>query len=274
MAEAAEQIDQIDPVPELKVTILGSGGAGGVPTISRGWGACDPDNPKNNRLRASLLVESATTKVLIDTSPDLRQQCLTYGIRELDAVVFTHAHADHVHGLDELREINRVINGPLNVWADATTLRDLETRFGYAFEGLEPDAEIIYKPWLVPNVIDTPAAFRIGDLTFEPFIQDHSVMETLGFRIGDFAYSTDLVRLPDAARDAVAGLDLWLVGALTDIPTHLTHVSFTEALTWIEEIKPKRAVITHMGPSMDYDTLLERCPPGVSLAYDGMVLRV
>ncbi len=271
MAEAAERLD---PVPELKITVLGCGGAGGVPTVSRGWGVCNPDNPKNHRLRASLLIESGTTKVLIDASPDLRQQCLTYGIRELDAVVFTHAHADHIHGLDELREINRVLHGPLNVWADATTLRDVETRFDYAFEGLEPDAPTIYRPWLIANLIDTPAPFRIGDLTFEPFIQDHAVMETLGFRIGDFAYSTDLVRLPPPARSALQGLDLWMVGALTDQPNHLTHVSVTEALEWIAEIKPQRAVITHMGAGLDYDAVLERCPPGVTPAYDGMVIQV
>ena len=271
MAEAAEQLQ---PETSFKVTVLGCGGAGGVPTVSRGWGACDPTNPKNRRLRASLLIESTTTRVLVDASPDLREQCLTHGIRELDAVVFTHAHADHIHGLDDLRENNRVLGGPLNIWADAATLKDVETRFGYAFEPLEPGATTIYKPWLVANLITPQAAFRIGDLTFEPFVQDHGVMETLGLRIGGFAYSTDLVRLPEASQPYVQNLDVWMIGALTDQPTHLTHVSVTEALEWVETFKPARAIITHMGAGLDYDAVLERCPPGVTPAYDGMAVKV
>lgn len=271
MAEAAPEFE---PTPSFKVTVLGCGGAGGVPTVSRGWGACNPDNPKNRRLRASLLIESSTTRVLIDASPDLREQCLTYGIRELDAVVFTHAHADHIHGLDDLREINRVIGGPLDIWADAATLRDLETRFGYAFEPLEPGTKTIYKPWLLAHLIEPSDPFTIGDLTFEPFVQDHGVMETLGLRIGGFAYSTDLVRLPAQSRRFVEGLDLWMIGALTDQPTHLTHVSVTEALQWIEDLTPAQAIITHMGAGLDYDAALERCPLGVKPAYDGMVIQL
>lgn len=271
MAEAAEAFT---PNPALKITILGCGGAGGVPTLSRGWGQCDPNNPRNRRRRASILVESETTRVLIDASPDLREQLLDAKVNALDAVIFTHGHADHTHGLDELREINRAMNGPLDIWADAQTLRDLETRFGYAFEGIDLTKEPIYKPWLLPNVIDPPIPFTIGTLNVLPIVQDHGVMETLGFRIGDFAYSTDVLRLPDVAKKALRGLDLWIIGALTNDRTHQTHVSLDMALEWIEELKPARAIITHMGAGLDYDAVRAKCPPSVVPAYDGLVLTV
>lgn len=270
----AEPAEKYVAAPPLTVTILGCGGAGGVPTLARGWGQCDPNNPRNRRRRASILVESEITRVLIDASPDLREQCLDASVNTLDAVVFTHGHADHIHGLDELREINRAMNGPLDVWADVETLKELETRFAYAFEGIDLRKSTIYKPWLIPNVIDPPVPFTVGALDFLPIVQDHGFMETLGFRIGDFAYSTDVVRLPDRAKKALRNLDLWIVGALTNDNTHETHVSLDTALEWIEELKPQRAVITHMGPGLDYEAVLARCPPGVVPAYDGLVLTV
>ena len=244
-----------------------------MPTISKGWGACNSDNPRNARTRASILVESANTRVLIDTSPDFRTQCLTNNIKALDAVLFTHTHADHTNGLDEVREINRVIDGPLNIWADVETMKDLETRFGYAFEGIKP-GQPFFRPWLIPNIIDPPQPFCVGDMEIKPFIQDHGVMDTLGFRTGNFAYSTDVIRLPDTAKASLQNLDLWIIGALTNNNAHQTHVTLDKALDWIAELKPKRAIITHMGPDLDYDAVLEKCPAGVTPAYDGMVLRV
>jgi phosphoribosyl 1,2-cyclic phosphate phosphodiesterase len=257
----------------LQVTVLGCGGAGGVPTVSRGWGACDPDNPRNRRQRASLLVQSAATRLLFDASPDLRAQCLDHDLQTLDAVVFTHGHADHTHGLDELREINRALGGPLDIWADVETMRELETRFGYAFEGIET-GQPIFRPWLVPYMIDPPMPFRIGDLVLTPFVQDHGFSNTLGFRIGDFAYSTDLMRLPNAAKVALQDLDLWIVGSLTNDSRHQTHVSLETAFEWIAELKPRRAIITHMGAGLDYEAVLAMCPAGVTPAYDGMVVKI
>lgn len=258
-------------MPDLKITILGCGGAGGVPTVSRGWGACDPDNPRNTRLRASVLVEQGEARLLIDTAPDLRAQCLANGITRLDGVLFTHGHADHTHGLDDLREINRVLNGPLDIWADQDTLDGLMRHYGYAFEGIA-DGQPIFRPWLTPHLIIAPNPFDCAGVRITPFVQDHGFMDTLGFRIGNFAYSTDVKALPDAAKAALQDLDLWIIGALTNNAAHQTHVSLDTALEWIEELKPKRAVITHMGPELDFEAVKAKCPAGVAPSYDGLIL--
>ncbi|MFL2770491.1 MAG: MBL fold metallo-hydrolase [Rhodospirillaceae bacterium] len=257
----------------MKVTILGCGGAGGVPTVAWGWGECDPINSRNRRLRPSILIEKGKTRVLIDTSPDLREQLLEARINTLSGVVYTHAHADHTHGLDDLREVNRAMHAPLNIWADELTLSELRHRFSYAFEGLAPEQRI-FRPWLIPNSINPPKPFNIHSLQFKPFVQDHGYMKTLGFRIDNFAYSTDLVRLPDAAKASLQGLDVWIVGALTTDNEHESHASLDKAFSWIKELKPKRAVITHMGVGLDYEAVRNHCPSGVEPGYDGLCVRI
>lgn len=254
----------------MKVTILGCGGSNGVPLIGGTWGRCNPDNPKNRRLRASILVEDERTRLLVDTSPDLRQQLLATGSGWLDAVIYTHAHADHLHGIDDLRMVNVIRKAPIDAYADASTLAKIHERFGYVFTPLESSAEgHFYKPCLIPHEIIGP--FGVGSIKVTPFEQHHGFSKTLGFRFGGFAYSTDVVGLDEAAFEALAGLKVWVVDALR-FETHTTHAHFDRTLEWITRIKPKRAVLTHMNHNMDYDAVLARCPPGVEPAYDGMVL--
>lgn len=252
----------------MRVTVLGSGGAGGVPMVSAGWGKCDPAEPRNRRSRPSVLVEDADTRILIDTSPDLRTQMLATGVQSLSGILFTHAHADHIHGLDDLREINRLMGQGIPCWTDSTTLDALHQKFGYAFLGI-PEGQPVFRPWLVPHLITDP--FTIGSVPVTSWTQDHGWVDSLGFRLGDFAYSTDVVRLGEDAFEALAGVKVWMIGTLTDEP-HPTHAHVDLALEWIERVRPERAYLTHMSPMLDYRTLLNRLPAGVEPAYDGMVI--
>lgn len=255
----------------MKVTILGCGGAAGVPTISGGWGACDPANPRNRRLRSSILVEEGETRLLVDTSPDLRDQLLAAGIKSVDAVVYTHDHADHLHGIDDLREINRTTRQWLPVWGDAGTLRTAQDRFPYAFEPLEEMGEFIYRPLLEAHEIKGP--FRIGSIEVVPFDQDHGYCRTLGLRFGNLAYSTDVVDLPEESFKTLEGVETWIIGCLVDYP-HQTHAHVAKALDWIARVQPKHAYITHMGSRLDYEAVRREVPAHVMPAHDGLVIEV
>jgi phosphoribosyl 1,2-cyclic phosphate phosphodiesterase len=251
----------------VKVTILGCGSSMGVPTIGNDWGECDPAEPRNRRRRASILVENGSTRVLVDTSPDLREQLLSVGIKALDAIVFTHAHADHLHGIDDLRALNIFRNSPIDIYADGRTLELIRERFGYVFQPIRGD--YYYKPVLTPRLIDGP--FRIGDVTAQPFVQEHGFSNSLGFRFGPIAYSTDVLNLDEQAFEILAGIEIWIVDAFRREP-HATHTHLDRTLGWIERVKPRRAVLTHMGLTMDYRTIKALLPAHVEPAYDGMVL--
>ena len=256
----------------MKVTILGSGSAAGVPSVSGGWGKCDPANPKNRRRRASILVEEGPTSLLVDTSPDLRDQMLSTGIRRLDAVLYTHAHADHIHGIDEIREISRITQGPLAAYATPETLATLETRFGYVFKGIPPGSPV-FRPWLIPNVIVPTERFGVGTINVRAFPQDHGFSTTMGFNFGDVVYSTDIVELPVLSKPYIAGCKVWILGVLSDAP-YPTHVHLEKALSWVAELKPQRTVITHMSNALDYDSMIAHLPVGVTPGFDGMVIEV
>jgi phosphoribosyl 1,2-cyclic phosphate phosphodiesterase len=237
--------------------------------VSTGWGRCDPANRKNRRRRASILVEEEGATLLIDTSPDLRDQLLDTGVRRLDGVLFTHAHADHIHGLDELREVNRAMGGPIPVYGTAETLGVLEQRFAYAFEGI-PEGKPIFRPWLLSNVIQPDQAFSVGPVTVRAFPQDHGYGETIGYRFAEAAYSTDLMALPPASCEIIRGVKLWIVGALQEAP-HTTHAGLGQVLAWVKDLAPARTVLTHMSNDLDYETLVSRLlPVGVTPAFDGM----
>lgn len=256
----------------MKVTILGCGGSGGVPVVGEGgWGACDPAEPRNRRLRSSILVEQDGTRVLVDTSPDLREQLLANRIAEIEAVVWTHGHADHTHGIDDLRQVNRGRKGPLLAYADARTGKRLRRCFDYAFEPLPADKGP-YRPFLDLREIDGP--FEIGAMKFVPFEQDHGFGTTsLGFRIGAFGYSTDVVTMSDQGFEILAGIDTWVVDCLRPDP-RWTHSWTAQTLQWIERLKPRRAILTHMGELLDYATLKSSLPAHVEPGHDGMVLEI
>jgi len=253
----------------VRATILGCGNSTGVPMVGNVWGACDPANPRNRRLRSSILVEHEGTTVLVDSSPDLREQLLAAGVTWLDAVVYTHGHADHLHGIDDLRSINHYRSGPLDAFAHAETLATIRERFGYVFEPIA-QGTWMYKPWLIPRLIDGP--FRVGALEIRPFEQHHGHGDkTLGLRFGRLAYSTDVLDLPESAFDALAGVETWIVDCLREEPNP-KHVHLERTLAWIARVKPARAVLTHMNASLDYARLSARLPAGVEVAYDGMVI--
>jgi phosphoribosyl 1,2-cyclic phosphate phosphodiesterase len=253
----------------MKVTILGCGAAGGVPMISVGWGRCDPANPKNRRRRPSILVETEGQAILIDTGPDLREQLLSVNINMLDAVLYTHAHADHVHGIDDLREVNRAMRRSLDVYGSAATLAEISERFGYVFTPLDIETMPIFKPWLVPHAVE--GAFKVGPVDVLAIDQDHGYCRSTGFRIGNMAYSTDAWDFPEASLAALEGLDLWIIGCLLDTP-HETHAHVDKVLGWVERLKPKRTLLTHMSPRLDYAALRESLPAGVEPAYDGLTI--
>lgn len=252
----------------MRITILGSGSSNGVPHIGNRWGDCDPANPKNRRTRPSAFIEVAGTRILIDTSPDLREQLLRAGIAEIDAVFWTHQHADHVHGLDDLREVCRLMERPLDTYALKEHQEEIGDRFRYAFKPL-PEGHSFYRPVLNPHLIEGP--FSVNGVRVVPFLQDHGWQTTVGFRIGSFAYSTDVVRLDDAAFAALEGVETWVVDCVR-IEPHPVHSHLAQSLDWIARVKPKRAYFTHMGAEMDYASLMARLPKGVEPAYDGMVI--
>ena len=260
---------------ELRVTILGCGSSGGVPRLGGRWGACDPGNPKNRRRRCSILVErvgdEGTTRVLVDTGPDMREQLLDAHVGTLDAVLYTHAHADHVHGLDDLRQIVFNRRARLPVWAPEETARQLRDRFTYAFEA--PPGSL-YPPILDLNVLAGPVEIdgAGGVIAARPFTVMHGRMEALGFRFGPVAYLPDVSAMTDDAWETVTGLECWIVDALRYEP-HGTHSHLAQTLDWIERAAPRQAVITNMHIDLDHDRVAAETPAHVTPAHDGMVLR-
>lgn len=261
----------------LTVTILGCGSSGGVPQLGgpeeRGhWGACDPAEPRNRRTRTSALVEDAAgRRLLIDAGPDLRQQLLAVGVGRIDAVAFTHAHADHVMGIDELRIVNRIRNAALDAFGSYVTLSTLRSRFDYAFHPPAPQG--FFRPSLTPRPVAPGELVEMAGLPVRVIRQDHRVMESLGFRIGRFAYSTDVVAMPEESFAALEGLDTWVVGCFQRAP-HPVHAHVELACEWAARLKPRRTVLTHMGFDLDWAWLRANLPRGIEPGHDGMVLEV
>lgn len=259
-----------------RFTLLGCGPSGGVPRIGNAWGNCDPANPKNRRLRSSALIERSDggkrTSVLVDTSPDLREQLLSVRADALDGVVYTHDHADHTHGIDDLRMVAYGMKKRVDCYADAVTLKGLTERFSYCFKTAPGSS---YPPILNGREAIPGTAIRIdgagGTIEALPLRQAHGDIVSLGYRVRKLAYSPDISDIPAETLGLLEGLDVWIVDALRYTP-HPSHFHVKRALEWIARLKPKRAILTHMTTELDYATLKRELPPGVEPAYDGMVV--
>ena len=258
----------------LTFTILGCGSSMGVPRVALGWGDCDPNNPKNRRRRCSLLVTrgaaSGKTHLLVDCSPDLRMQLLDAEVDSIDGVLITHEHADHTHGIDDLRPLFVKTRRRVPVYMDEATTGVMRTRFGYCFKTPPGSAypPIAEERRLLPG---EPVAIQGqgGAIEALPVLQEHGDIASLGFRFGNVAYSADIKGLPDASIAQMAGLDVWIVDALRPAP-HPSHLNLEEALAWIERIRPKRAILTNLHSDLDYNRLRAELPPNIEPAYDCM----
>jgi phosphoribosyl 1,2-cyclic phosphate phosphodiesterase len=263
---------------KLVATILGCGSSAGVPRVAGGWGACDPDNPRNRRRRCSLLVEQIAprgrTTVLVDTSPDLRDQLLDAGVNCLDGVLLSHDHADHTHGIDDLRPIVIHHRRRIAVHMAADTHESMWSRFGYCFHSPSGSP---YPPILDAHRIIPPSPVVIsgagGEIVAQPFELLHGPTVALGFRFGDLAYCCDVSDIPEESIEFLHGLDIWIIDALRYTP-HPSHFTVDTALDWIERLKPRRAVLTNMHVDLDYETLRRRLPDNVVPAYDGMQIEL
>lgn len=263
----------------LRLTILGCGSSPGTPRITGDWGNCDPANPRNRRMRTAALVEriaanGGRTTVVIDTGPDFREQMLLASVRRIDAVVYTHPHADHIHGIDDLRGFVLEQRQLIDIHADQATMLRLRQAFGYCFETPLGSS---YPPIVNAHIIDHARPVVIegegGALTLQPLPQFHGDIISLGFRIGGLAYCPDISDFPEATVECLHGLEMLVIDAL-QYRTHPSHLSLGQALDWIERLAPKKAVLTHMHVPLDYAVVMAETPANVEPAYDGLILEM
>lgn len=250
----------------MKARILGSGTSSGVPRLGNDWGACDPAEPRNRRTRASLLVEHEGVRVLVDTSPDMREQLLAADVATVDAIIWTHDHADHLHGIDDVRQIYHAIGRPVRGLARPATLAVMRERFAYVFDGRDG-----YPPTIAGEQM--PDRLQLGGLTISVVDQPHGRITSTGLRFEAdgraIGYATDFHEMTPAMRSLYAGLDVWIVDALRHAP-HPTHPTVASVVGWVEELKPRRTALIHMDLSMDYRTEAARLPAGIEPGYDGL----
>lgn len=253
-----------------QIIILGCGNGAGVPAIGNHWGKCDPNEPKNRRTRASIAISTENQTILVDTGPDLREQLNRHNIRDIDAILYTHAHADHVHGIDEIRTLSRIHKKMYAAYGDTPTMDEITQRFNYMFQEM---ADGFYPAVLKAYRIEMNEILRLESLEILPFLQDHGTRTSVGYRIGNLAYSTDMKRLDEAAFDALKGIDTWVVdGCGYQQPDNPVHANLKEVFAYNERVGASRVVLTHLAPNMDYHTVTSELPDGYEVAYDGMTL--
>ncbi len=251
----------------MKCTILGCGGSLGVPQLLCECYVCTSTDPKNRRLRSSIYVESKNTKILVDTTPDFRQQALINGIKQVDAVLYTHAHTDHISGIDDIKPISVNSHNKIDAYLNAATHEGIRGTYEYIFT----TRSSVYRPLLLPIIIEDYSKFTVGDIDITSFPQNHGEITSLGFRFGSLAYSTDFKDLPEKSLKALRGIDTWVVDCLR-YAWAPTHLFYERTLDYIEQVKPRRAILTHMAHDIDYTEFKKMLPSHIEPAYDGMVI--
>jgi len=253
----------------MKITILGCGASSGTPPIGEDF----PENPKDIRTRASIFIGGENSNLLIDTSPDLRAQALANKITKIDALIYTHAHADHVHGIDDIKSFNYVLKAPIPCYSNEATIAELKARFEYCFRDPQPQYGW-YRPCLEGHVIKPLEKFQAAEFEVTAFRQIHTkTMDSLGIRIGNFAYSTDVRYFPPESESCLKNLDLWIVDCLKTEPAP-THSDLKQTLEWVRKYQPRRTILTHLSYQMRRDELLKKLPENVDIAYDGMQINL
>lgn len=257
----------------MQVKILGSGSSLGVPIMGCGCSVCSSDNPKNKRMRQAIYVRERNTNILIDFGPDIRSQILEFKVPELDAILITHPHSDHIAGLDDIRAFCLYRKKTTNLYMDESTYEDIKRKFNYILEmELEVDGEIV--PVVNICIIEPGKKYKVGDIEFEPFEQDHANIKSLGFKFSSFAYSTDFYNIDHKSLEKLHGIDMWIVECLGyERPVKKkAHIRLDRVLEMINDVNPKKAVLIHMSHEIEYDTLSAKLPKNVVLGYDGMEL--
>ncbi len=251
---------------KLRIVVLGCGGSGGVPYLTGYWGECDPNNLKNHRLRPSVFLQKGNTNIVIDTGPDFRQQMikLNQWDKTLEAVLYTHAHADHIMGLDDLRAIRFLSQKPIPIYSDQRTIKKLKKHFDFAFEERMKN----YPPMAVAHELPENGQLILGDIHIEWFYQNHGQIKSIGYRIGDFAYCTDVKSFPKESFEKLHGIKTWIVDGLPYEANQ--HADIQDVKKWVDILKPDMTYLTHMNAGCDYDTLCKQLPKNIRPAYDGL----
>ena len=264
----------------MKITILGCGTSSGVPQLDNGWGQCDPNNPKNYRMRCSAYIETTNKNgddvaFLVDTGPDLRAQILQHNIQKIDAILYTHPHSDHLHGIDEIRWVNMMMNQDMPAYMDENTHKNLAERFSYCLDGkalIRDDGSRFYgRPVLECHVLDYNQNVTVEGVDMTTIYMDHGLTDAMGWRIGDFAYCTDVWQFSDESFDLLHGVQYWVIDCLRE-REHPTHAHLDRVLDWVDKLKPKQVYLTHLNNEMDYEIINNKTPQNVEPAYDGLII--